>query len=395
MAAATWVLMFERLGGDVEPQPRDADEGGQRHPAAEVEPRPAPVETEEARRGIRAVGRRRFDPAQEVEREGDRHEPEPDAGQLVGQVEVGPVGGHRVVQRRRLLVEGDLLGEPVDDAPARRRSPRSPATGRGRRAPPARARRGAPAGPAWTGVRLDRGRGAPRRPPWCSRGDCMPRRRAQSVGVAAAGRQGLSHGVSGQPSAAASSSYIVAPSRCSRTMSAWPACRAPPRGCGRGPTAPTRRRRPSGTTARRGGPAPGRRGRGPRRARRPRCRRPGRRTRRARRRGSGPWRPSRRRTRRRAPASGRTSVSRPPAPARARSSQVRSMWVRCLTRPAMVMALRDGAAWACSSVRPKAALRMPSCCWRRKTLSASRSVATGGGVPGMVAPSLVAGSTPA
>ena len=81
-------------------------------PRHEVLPRAAQVEAH----GVRLV---RVVAPQQVQREQHGHQREDDAGQLVGEVEPGPVGGDRGVHRRGLRPEGLGAGQLVDDAKER------------------------------------------------------------------------------------------------------------------------------------------------------------------------------------------------------------------------------------------------------------------------------------
>jgi hypothetical protein len=97
----------EGLGRGVQRQARQAHRSGEGEPAQQVLPWPSEVRPDHVVR-VRPV------PSQQVQGQGDRHQRQHDPHQLVGQVEPGTVRGHRRVHRRRLLVEGHLLGELVD-----------------------------------------------------------------------------------------------------------------------------------------------------------------------------------------------------------------------------------------------------------------------------------------
>ena len=102
----------EGLGGGVERQAGQPDRGGEQRAAAEVQPRAPQVEAH----GVRLV---RVVAAQQVQREQHGHQRDDDAGQLVREVEPGPVGGDRAVHRRGLRPERLGAGQLVDDAKER------------------------------------------------------------------------------------------------------------------------------------------------------------------------------------------------------------------------------------------------------------------------------------
>jgi hypothetical protein len=105
----------DRLGHRIEGQSGEPDEGGQACSPKQVPGRLAEVEADQP--VCRAAGRaaRAGSAREQVEGEEGRQHPEGDAGDLIREVEPGPVGGDRGVQGARLLAERDLASEALDD----------------------------------------------------------------------------------------------------------------------------------------------------------------------------------------------------------------------------------------------------------------------------------------